>query len=155
MLAELARATGSLGMAGGQAIDLGAVGRALTLAELEDMHGRKTGALIRAAVALGAHAARADPTRRQQLDTYAGAIGLAFQIVDDILDVEADTATLGKPQGSDRERAKPTYPALLGLDAAKALARQVYANALESLAPLGDNGRLLREIADFIIHRTH
>jgi farnesyl diphosphate synthase len=155
MIAELAQATGSVGMAGGQAIDLAAVGRTLPLPELEDMHARKTGALIRAAAVLGAHTANADATTRNSLEDYARHLGLAFQIVDDILDVEADTLTLGKPQGSDRDRAKPTYPALLGLDRAKALARSHHAQALESLAPLGDNGRLLREIADFVIYRTH
>jgi farnesyl diphosphate synthase len=155
MVTELARASGSAGMAGGQAIDLGAVGRALTLAELEDMHARKTGALIRAAVALGALAAGAAPGMRARLDDYGRALGLAFQIIDDILDVEGDTATLGKPRGSDQQRAKPTYPALLGLEPARKLARDCHARALESLAPLGDNARFLLEIADFVIHRSH
>ena len=156
MLVQLAQAAGSAGMAGGQAIDLDAVGKPLTLAGLEDMHARKTGALIRAAVALGALSApNIDTARLAQLDTYARAIGLAFQITDDILDVESDTATLGKPQGSDQKHAKPTYPALLGLERARALAREQHAAALESLRPLGDNGRLLGEIADFILDRTH
>jgi farnesyl diphosphate synthase len=155
MIARLAEASGAAGMAGGQAIDLGAVGKPLTLAELEAMHARKTGALIRAAVALGALAADATEEIRARLDDYARNIGLAFQIVDDVLDIEGDTATLGKPQGSDQERAKPTYPALLGLEPAKNLARDCHARALESLVPLEDNGRLLREIADFVIHRSH
>jgi len=155
MIARLAAAAGSAGMAGGQAIDLAATGRVLTLAELEAMHARKTGALIRAAVALGALTANADPGLLARLDDYARHIGLAFQIVDDILDIEGDTATLGKPQGSDAERAKPTYPAILGLEQAKTLARECHAAALESLSPLEDNGRLLCEIADFIIYRTH
>ncbi len=155
MLAILAQASGSQGMAGGQAIDLAAVGHTLTLAQLEDMHARKTGALIRAAVTIGALAASSPPSLLTHLDDYATHIGLAFQIVDDILDVEGDTATLGKPQGSDQERAKPTYPAILGLERAKLLAREHHASALESLAPLGDNGFLLREIADFVIARTH
>lgn len=156
MLAQLAQAAGSAGMAGGQAIDLGAVGQPLTLAGLEDMHARKTGALIRAAVALGALCApQIDAERLAQLDTYARAIGLAFQITDDILDVEGDTAILGKPQGSDQKHAKPTYPALLGLARARALARKQHALALESLSSLGDNGLLLGEIADFILDRTH
>ena len=155
MLAILAQAGGSQGMAGGQAIDLAAVGRTLSLAQLEDMHARKTGALIRAAVALGALAANPAPSLLSCLDEYARHLGLAFQIVDDILDVEGDTSTLGKPQGSDQERAKPTYPTILGLERAKTLAREHHAAALESLAPLGDNGRLLREIADFVIARTH
>jgi farnesyl diphosphate synthase len=155
MIAQLAAAAGAAGMAGGQAIDLGAVGRNLTLAELEGMHARKTGALIRAAVALGALAADTGPQQRAGLDAYARHLGLAFQIVDDILDVEGETATLGKPQGSDQERAKPTYPALLGLERARTLAGECRAAALESLAPLGDNARLLRDIADFVIHRTY
>jgi len=156
MLAHLAQASGSAGMAGGQAIDLGAVGKPLTLAGLEDMHARKTGALIRAAVALGTLAApNIDADRRTQLDAYARAIGLAFQITDDILDVEGDTATLGKPQGSDQKQVKPTYPSLLGLERARALAREQHATALESLRSLGDNGKLLGEIADFILDRTH
>jgi farnesyl diphosphate synthase len=156
MLIQLAQAAGSAGMAGGQAIDLDAVGKPLTLAGLEDMHARKTGALIRAAVALGALSApNIDTARLAQLDTYARAIGLAFQITDDILDVESDTATLGKPQGSDQKHAKPTYPALLGLERARALARKQHALALESLQSLGDNGRLLGEIADFVLDRTH
>ncbi len=155
MIQRLAAATGSIGMAGGQAIDLDAVGKTPTLAELQDMHARKTGSLIRASVALGALAAGASAEQLKWLDRYAREIGLAFQIVDDILDVEGDTATLGKPQGSDQERGKPTYPAILGLDRARALARQCHANALESLVPLGDNGRLLRAIADFILQRTH
>lgn len=155
MISRLAEAAGSIGMAGGQAIDLGAVGRPLGLTELEDMHSRKTGTLIRAAVALGALAAGAETGRLMQLDDYARNIGLAFQIVDDILDIEGDTATLGKPRGSDQERAKPTYPSLLGLDQAKMLARRCHAAALESLISLEDNARLLREIADFVIHRTH
>lgn len=156
MIARLAAAVGSTGMAGGQAIDLGAVGRLLTLAELEDMHARKTGALIGAAVALGALSAESsDAAQLAPLDAYARAIGLAFQIADDILDVEGDTAILGKPRGSDQKHAKPTYPALLGLDRARLLAREQHAIALESLRPLGDNGRLLGELADFILDRTH
>jgi len=155
MLTILARASGSLGMAGGQAIDLAAVGRTLTLTELQDMHARKTSALIRASVTLGALPAGPGPGLLARLDAYAEHAGLAFQIVDDILDVEGDTATLGKPQGSDQERAKPTYPALLGLERSRALVREHHAAALESLASLGDNVRLLREIADFVIHRTH
>ncbi len=156
MIARLGAAAGSAGMAGGQAIDLGAVGKSLTLPELADMHARKTGALIGAAVALGALCAEsADTARLTPLDAYARAIGLAFQIADDILDVEGDTATLGRPPGRDQKHAKPTYPALLGLDRARALALEQHAIALESLRPLGDNARLLCDIADFILDRTH
>jgi geranylgeranyl pyrophosphate synthase len=156
MLTRLAQASGAAGMAGGQAIDLGAVGRPMALADVTDMHARKTGALIRASVALGALSVpNIDAARLAQLDAYACAIGLAFQITDDILDVEGDTVTLGKPQGSDQKHAKPTYPALLGLDRARALAREQHTVALESLQSLGDNGQLLGEIADFILDRTH
>jgi geranylgeranyl pyrophosphate synthase len=156
MLTQLTQAAGSAGMAGGQAIDLDAVGQPLTLAGLENMHERKTGALIRASVALGALCSPScDAARLMQLDSYARAIGLAFQITDDILDIEGDTVTLGKPQGSDQKQAKPTYPSLLGLDRARALAREQHAVALESLRFLGDNGQLLGEIADFILDRTH
>jgi geranylgeranyl pyrophosphate synthase len=156
MLTRLAQASGTAGMAGGQAIDLGAVGRPMALADVTDMHARKTGALIRASVALGALSVpNIDAARLARLDAYACAIGLAFQITDDILDVEGDTVTLGKPQGSDQKHAKPTYPALLGLDRARALAREQHTVALESLQSLGDNGQLLGEIADFILDRTH
>jgi farnesyl diphosphate synthase len=120
------------------------------------MHARKTGALIRAAVALGA-LAREDLNMAilADLDAYARHLGLAFQITDDILDIEADTATLGKPQGSDLRRDKPTYPVLAGLDGARALAREHRERALASLAGLGDNAKLLIELADFVISRTH
>ena len=156
MLTRLAQASGAAGMAGGQAIDLGAVGRPMALADVTDMHARKTGALIRASVALGALSVpNIDAARLARLDAYACAIGLAVQITDDILDVEGDTVTLGKPQGSDQKHAKPTYPALLGLDRARALAREQHTVALESLQSLGDNGQLLGEIADFILDRTH
>jgi geranylgeranyl pyrophosphate synthase len=154
MVTLLAQAAGSHGMAGGQAIDLAAGGKALALPQLEDMHRRKTGALIRAAVLLGAYA-REDVEREkwQSLEDYSRAIGLAFQVVDDILDVEGSADTLGKNPGVDRERGKPTYPQLLGLAEAKARARSLYAEALESLSPLGDNGALLAELAGFIIER--
>jgi farnesyl diphosphate synthase len=156
MIALLAAAAGSGGMAGGQAIDLAAVGKKPTIAELQDMHERKTGALIRAAVALGALAcAELKADQREALDHYARALGLLFQITDDILDVEGETAALGKPHGSDQARGKPTYPALLGLDQAKRLAREWHDRALESLAPLGDNGDSLCQIAAFVLERRH
>ncbi|MHB8408719.1 MAG: (2E,6E)-farnesyl diphosphate synthase [Acidiferrobacterales bacterium] len=155
MVARLAEAAGSLGMAGGQAIDLQAVGRTLDVAELENMHARKTGALFRAAVALGALSApRVSAATLAALDRYAACIGLAFQITDDILDVEASTATLGKPQGSDQRRKKPTYSAILGIERARALARAQHEAALASLAGLGDNMQLLVEIAGYIQDRT-
>jgi geranylgeranyl pyrophosphate synthase len=154
MTSLLARATGSIGMAGGQAIDIESVGRSLTVDELKSMHERKTGQLIHTAVVLGAMAAAADDIFLRAVSGYGRAIGLAFQVVDDILDVTADTATLGKPQGSDVARNKPTYPALLGLDAARELAGRLRDEALESLAPLGDNGGFLAFLADYIIERS-
>mgnify|MGYP005846062417 CR=1 FL=1 len=155
MINTLARATGSAGMAGGQAIDLAAVGRQLTVEALQDMHARKTGALIRAAVALGALAhEQADAAALDALDRYGQAIGLAFQIVDDILDLEGETATLGKTAGADEARGKPTYPALLGLAAAKRRARELHTQALESLRSMVDNAKLLADLAGYIIERN-
>jgi len=156
MIAFLADTIGSLGMVGGQAIDLAAVGQTLDLPQLENMHARKTGALIRAAVALGALAAPLAPTEvLAPLDRYARGIGLAFQITDDILDVEGSTATLGKPQGSDQRHQKPTYPAILGLERARSVAREQCDAALASLGCLRDNTGLLSEIAVYIQDRTH
>ena len=155
MIEALARAIGPEGMAGGQAIDLESVGRKLAPPQLEDMHRRKTGALIRAAVRLGALArAGADAHLLAALDEYGAAVGLAFQIADDILDVEGSTETLGKTAGSDATRGKPTYPAVIGLAAAKNRAQELLAAALESLKPLGDNGRTLAGLAGYIIQRT-
>jgi farnesyl diphosphate synthase len=155
MIATLARATGSAGMAGGQAIDLAAVGKQLSVETLQDMHARKTGALIHASVVLGALAQEvASASARDALDHFGRAIGLAFQIVDDILDVEGETATLGKTAGADVARGKPTYPALLGLAGAKQRARELHEQALESLRPLGDNAGLLANLAGYIIDRT-
>ncbi|MFZ1640759.1 MAG: (2E,6E)-farnesyl diphosphate synthase [Candidatus Contendobacter sp.] len=156
MLGVLAQAAGSRGMVGGQAIDLAAVGRELTLAELENMHIHKTGALIRASVLLGALSQPAvEPAVLERLDRYAKCIGLAFQIRDDILDVIGDTATLGKPQGADRALNKPTYPALLGLDGAREHARELRGEALASLQPLGPEAEPLRWIASYIVERTY
>jgi geranylgeranyl pyrophosphate synthase len=155
MIRLLAAGIGAQGMAGGQAMDLGAVGRTLTAAELENMHRCKTAALIRAAVMLGIHAAvRPAPTRTlDALNRYGWAIGLAFQIVDDILDEEGEANTLGKTPGSDRARGKPTYPSILGSPAAKVRARELEAIALESLRPLGDNADCLRDLANYIVQR--
>jgi len=156
MLDVLARAAGSRGMAGGQAIDLAAVGRKLTLAELENMHIHKTGALIRASVLLGALSQPAvDPAVLERLDRYAKCVGLAFQIRDDILDLIGDTATLGKNQGADRALDKPTYPALLGLDGARDHARALYEEALASLDSLGVEADPLRWIAGYIVERAY
>jgi len=155
MIATLAQAIGARGMAGGQAIDLAAVGRRLRPEELEVMHQQKTGALIRAAVMLGALSAPPAPEALMSgLSDYGEAMGLAFQIVDDILDVEGETARLGKTAGADRARDKPTYPSILGLEGAKARAQELHARALVSLRPLGDNSEVLAGIADFILQRA-
>ena len=153
MLAQLARASGSRGMAGGQAIDLAAVGKELTREELEYMHIHKTGALIRASVMLGAMCGTTTPDALDRLDRYGKLIGLLFQVVDDILDAESDTATLGKTAGKDAEHDKPTYVSLLGMSEARALADGLLHEAHDTLAPLGDAARRLRELADFIVHR--
>jgi geranylgeranyl pyrophosphate synthase len=155
MIAALARASGSLGMAGGQAIDLAAVGKILTPDALQDMHGRKTGALIHGSVLLGALVAEgADPAQAKALEDYGHAVGLAFQIVDDILDVEGSTEALGKITGADQARHKPTYPAVLGLAESKARATTLHRTALESLAALGDNAGSLAELASFVLERN-
>ena len=156
MIRQLAEASGSLGMAGGQAIDLAAVGKSLTLAELENMHRLKTGALIRASVLLGAMCSpQADIAKLAQLDIYACCVGLAFQIHDDVLDVVADTATLGKPQGSDQLQNKPTYPALLGLDGARKLAQQQHQQALAALEGFDSRADTLRRLSAYIVEREH
>ncbi|AOU98581.1 geranyl transferase [Acidihalobacter yilgarnensis] len=156
MIDMLAQAAGSRGMAGGQAIDLDAVGRELSLAELENMHIHKTGALIRASVrlgALGTNTAAADTLDR--LDHYAKCVGLAFQIRDDILDVEGETETLGKTQGADIARGKPTFPSLLGMSEAKARTHALCQDALDALTPLPASAEPLRWIARFIVNRIH
>ena len=156
MLSCLSRAAGPAGMVGGQAIDLGSVGCQLDQAALELMHRHKTGALIEASVSLGALASGlADEAALQALQRYAQAIGLAFQVQDDILDVESDTATLGKTQGKDEAHHKPTYPALLGLDAAKAYALELRDQALHALRPFDQGAEPLRELARFIVERKH
>lgn len=153
MLALLALASGSRGMAGGQAIDLAAVGKALTREELEYMHIHKTGALIRASVLLGAMCGEPADDAAGRLDRYGKLVGLLFQVVDDVLDAESDTATLGKTAGKDAEHDKPTYVSLLGMSEARALADGLLHEAHDALAPLGEAARRLRELADFIVHR--
>jgi farnesyl diphosphate synthase len=156
MLMLLAEAAGSRGMAGGQAIDLEAVGKQLTLPELETMHRLKTGALIRASVLLGALChAEIDQGTLRHLDRFAQCMGLAFQIQDDVLDEESDTATLGKPQGSDKARDKPTYPSLLGLTEAKAKAKNLLEEAREALQAVAMPTERLEWLADFIVKRSH
>jgi farnesyl diphosphate synthase len=149
-----ALACGSRGMAGGQAIDLDAVGQQLTLPELEHMHILKTGALIRASVLMGAYCGRPISTAEMdKLDRYGKCIGLAFQVVDDILDEEGDAGTLGKTAGKDKAAGKPTYTSIIGLAEARRLADELLADAHESLAPLGPRAARLRQIADFIVRR--
>jgi farnesyl diphosphate synthase len=154
MLRILALASGSRGMAGGQAIDLASVGKALSLPELELMHIHKTGALIRAAIVLGARCGRSPGAGElERLERYAKTVGLAFQVVDDVLDCAASTATLGKTAGKDAAQAKPTYVSILGLARARALAEELRAEAHAALAPLGAAAARLRELADFIVLR--
>jgi farnesyl diphosphate synthase len=154
MVALLAHASGSRGMAGGQAIDLASVGKPLSQPELELMHALKTGALIRAAVLLGALAGTPlSADERQQLDRFAKRAGLLFQVVDDILDCTASTATLGKTAGKDEAADKPTYVSLLGLDGARSYAGELRTDALAALAIFGERAGRLTQLADFICHR--
>ena len=154
MLRLLATASGSRGMAGGQAIDLAAVGQQLTINELEYMHIHKTGALIRAAVLLGAHCGDAAPDALERLGRFANRIGLLFQVVDDILDTEASTATLGKTAGKDAAQNKPTYVNILGANEAKSMASKLRQDAHQELTPFGESALRLHELTDFIVERT-
>jgi farnesyl diphosphate synthase len=154
MIKLLGLASGSRGMAGGQAIDLAAVGKTLTVPELEFMHIHKTGALIRAAAVLGARCGSGlSEAEFGRVDAYAKAVGLAFQVVDDVLDAEAPTATLGKTAGKDAEQGKPTYVSAMGIAQAKALAAQLREEALAAIAPFGVRGARLAQLADFIVLR--
>ena len=153
LIRQLANASGVQGMVLGQAIDLAAVDKNIGLVQLENMHRHKTGALIRSSVSMGATAMRADTTQLAALDAYAAAVGLAFQVQDDILDVVADTATLGKQQGADIARNKPTYVALLGLEGARAMARELHLQALAALEGFGENAGYLRALSAYIIAR--
>jgi len=155
MLRALGRACGAEGMAGGQALDLAAVGHPLTLAELEHMHACKTGALIRASVQLGALIAGADADTLAALDRYAHAVGLAFQVRDDILDVEGESAVIGKTAGKDAAADKPTFPSIIGLDPSRARLAELTDSALAAIAPLGERGTLLRELAHYSANRRH
>ncbi len=154
LLSMLAHAASTGGMCGGQAIDLAAVGQRLSLDELERMHRMKTGALLAAAVNMGAVAGGADAATAAAAAAYGRALGLAFQIVDDVLDVEGTAESLGKTAGKDARENKPTYVSVLGLDAAKRRAGQLHDEALSALAPFGGRARRLRELADFIVGRT-
>ena len=155
MLRVLSRACGAEGMAGGQALDLAAVGHSLTLDELEHMHACKTGALIRASVQLGALIAGTDTGTLHALDRYAHAVGLAFQVRDDILDVEGESAVIGKTVGKDAAADKPTFPSIIGLDASRLRLAELIDIALAAIAPLGEYGALLRELAQYSAHRKH
>ena len=155
MIQHFAQACGSRGMAGGQAIDLESVGKALSLPELENMHIHKTGALIRASVLLGARCG--EPLAKDELDRldrYAKCVGLAFQVVDDILDEESDSTTLGKTAGKDKEAGKPTYTSLMGIPGAKRFAGELLADAQAAIAPFGPRAGRLAELADFIVKRN-
>ena len=156
LCATLARAAGEAGMAGGQAIDLASVGAKLTEAQLREMHRLKTGALLQASVAMGAACGAASPSQLQALGDYGSAIGLAFQVVDDILDVVADSATLGKTAGKDSDNDKPTYVSLMGLAPARAYAHTLYVQAMDALHTSGlPDTRALQALADMVVQRTH
>jgi farnesyl diphosphate synthase len=151
----LALASGSLGMAGGQAIDLESVGQTLSMDVLQQMHQLKTGALLSASVMLGGLAAGATEVQQQALKHYGHAMGLAFQVVDDVLDVTADSCTLGKTPGKDAAANKPTYVALMGLEQAQTFAKKLHQDAMQAIAPLGESGQYLAGLADFIVLRDH
>lgn len=155
LLDQLTEAAGINGMVGGQAIDLAATNQALPYSELVTMHSLKTGALIEAAVAMGASCSKATSSQQQALSGYASAIGLAFQIQDDILDVEGKSVDIGKPQGTDIAANKATYPGILGLQRAKAEAQMLCDQALASLSVFDENAAPLRELAYFIVKRSH
>lgn len=151
----LSVATGLQGMAGGQAVDIAAVGKFMTQPELEAMHALKTGALIRASVEMGLACGQASNAESQALSGYASLIGLAFQVADDVLDVMADAATLGKTPGKDAASNKPTFVALLGLNGAKDYARRLHQEAADLLGPLGQKAGMLKELARLLVERTH
>lgn len=154
MMRLLAHASGSIGMCGGQAIDLASVGLALSLAELEQMHRLKTGALLRASVLLGALSGKTlSALETLALEDYANAIGLAFQVVDDVLDATADSATLGKTAGKDAADNKPTYVSILGLEKSRMLAEKLRNDAHRAVMQFGNQARRLRELADLIVQR--
>jgi farnesyl diphosphate synthase len=157
LIRDLAQASGTAGMCGGQAIDLAAVGRAMSAAELETMHRMKTGALLRASVTMGMTAGGATARERAALERYADAIGLAFQIVDDLLDAEATSAELGKTAGKDLRQSKPTYVSVLGTEAARRWAERLRTEAHEALSALGAEGQAstvrLKQLADLIVQR--
>ena len=154
MISSLAAASGSRGMAGGQAIDLESVGKKLDLAGLKQMHAMKTGALLSCAVELGGIAAHLNPTQMAQLQKYSTALGLAFQIVDDVLDVTADSQTLGKTAGKDAAANKPTYVTLMGLDYAQKQAKDLQETAIASLTDFGSKADALKDLALLVVNRA-
>jgi len=152
----LADASGSFGMAGGQAIDLAVAGKQLDVTQVEEMHALKTGALIRASVLMAAACAPALESRlHKALAAFATPIGLAFQIQDDLLDVIGDAAALGKATGADSERAKPTHPAVIGIEASQERVNLLHAEAVEALAPFGTRAEPLRCLANWLLARRH
>ena len=155
MVAALANAAGAAGMVGGQCVDINATDSDMSLSQLEFMHALKTGALIRAALALGGIAAQANPQQLRALDLYGEKIGLAFQVVDDILDVEGDTQVLGKTQGKDSAANKPTYVKLLGIEGAREQAQQLLTQALAALEDFSEAADPLRQLARYIIERKN
>lgn len=154
-VAALAKASGSLGMVGGQAIDCASVDKQLSLEELRQMHRMKTGAMLEVSVLLGGIVAGASSPVRQRLTEYAQAVGLAFQVVDDILDVTADTATLGKTAGKDAADNKPTYVSVMGLEASRQLLAELKDQAYKAILPLGNGAQSLQLLANFIVDRNH
>jgi farnesyl diphosphate synthase len=155
MLAELARAAGVAGMCGGQALDIDATGQTIDLADLERLHALKTGALLRCAVRLGALAGNAAPGQAAQLDRYADALGLAFQIRDDLLDIEGDAATLGKTAGKDAAQDKATFPALIGIKASRTRLDELAATMRQALDALDADTGPLDALARMVVERTH
>jgi geranylgeranyl pyrophosphate synthase len=152
----LAEASASFGMGGGQAIDFAVQGKQLTVARVEEMHARKTGALIRSRVLMAAaYVPSLDARSYNALAGFSKPIGLAFQIQDDLLDVLGDASTLGKATGADSEREKPTHPAIIGIDASQERVRFLHAEALAALAPLGSRAELLRSLADWLLSRRY
>ena len=152
----LAQAIGTFGMAGGQAIDLAAQGTRLNIAQVEDMHARKTGAVIRASVLMAAECIPSlEANLYASLESFATAVGLAFQIQDDLLDVTGDVSTLGKATGADSERAKPTHPAIIGISASQQRVRLLHDQAIDALIPFGDRAQSLRSLADWLLSRQY
>jgi len=151
----LAQAIGTFGMAGGQAIDLAVQGMRLDIGQVEDMHARKTGAVIRASVLMAAECAPPDPKLYAALSRFANAVGLAFQIQDDLLDVTGDASTLGKATGADSERAKPTHPAIIGISASQQRVRLLHTQAINALAPFGARADTLRSLAHWLLSRQY